>query len=83
MQQQKEEETVDLGALTQVEKEKYLRTGLEYPAGTEEVAFNAEANGAPKEMVEMIRGLPADERFSGPQDVMAALEGLPRVRTPK
>ena len=74
---------MDLGALTQVEKEKYLRTEVEYPTGKEEVASNAEANGAPKELVEKIRGLPADDQFSGPQDVMAALQGLPRVRTPK
>lgn len=74
---------MDLGALTQVEKEKYLRTGVEYPAGKEKVASNAEANGAPRELVEKIRGLPADEQFSGPQDVMAVLQGLPRVKTPK
>ncbi len=74
---------MDFGALTQVEKEKYLRTGLEYPAGKEEVASNAEGNGAPDELVEKIRGLAADDRFSGTQDVMAALQGLPRVRTTK
>ena len=74
---------MNLGAMTQVEKEKYLQTGVEYPAGKEEVASNAEANGAPGELVEKIRGLPADDQFSGPQDVMAVLQGLPRVRTTK
>ena len=74
---------MELGALTQVQKEKYLGTGVEYPAGKEEVASNAEDNGAPEELVEKIRGLAVDDRFSGPQDVMAALQGLPRVRTPK
>ena len=47
------------------------------------MASNAEANGAPKELVEKIRGISIDDQFSGPQDVMAVLQGLPRVRTPK
>ena len=66
----------------QLEKGKYLGTGVGYPAGKGEVASNAEGNGAPEELFEKIRGLAADDRFSGPRDAMAALRGLSRIRTP-
>ena len=49
-----------------------LITGVEFPAGKEEVAMAAESNGAPQALVEQIRAL-GPEQFSSPDDVVSAL----------
>lgn len=73
---------MDIKALSQKDKEKYLGN-VEYPADKDSVAISAEENEAPAELVERIRSLSADDEFSGPQDVLATLQGLPGVRVPK
>jgi hypothetical protein len=51
----------------------YLR-GLEsFPAQKEEVASTAESNGAPENMVTLIRNADA-ESFNSPEEVMQALQ---------
>jgi len=55
-----------------IEVQKHLK-GADYPASGEELASAAEQNNAPKELVEKLRSF-GDERFSGPDKVMAALK---------
>lgn len=59
---------LDLGQLQQ-----FLQ-GTDFPAQKEEVASNAESNGAPQNLVEQIRKA-ATERFNSPEEVMQALQG--------
>lgn len=59
---------LDLGQLQQ-----FLR-GVNFPAQKEEVASNAEGNGAPQGLVEQIRNA-ATERFNGPEEVLRAVRG--------
>ncbi|AHY46918.1 Protein of unknown function (DUF2795) [Rubrobacter radiotolerans] len=73
---------MDLKGMSQEDKEKYLGRA-EYPADRDAVLKTAESSDAPPELLEGIRSLPENDRFSGPQDVFAAITGLPRVRTPK
>lgn len=69
--------------MSQKDKERFIGA-VEYPAKKEDIAAAAEANDAPPELVEKIRNLSDGEgEFSGPQDVFATLQGLPRVRVPK
>ncbi len=48
--------------------------GISFPASKEEVASGAESNGAPQTLVDQIRNSAVDQ-FSGPQDVMQAVQG--------
>ena len=48
--------------------------GISYPASKEEVASGAESNGAPQPLVDQIRNSSVEE-FSGPQDVVQAVQG--------
>jgi hypothetical protein len=50
------------------EIQKYLH-GITYPATKDELVEAAETEGAPPEIMNMIRGMP-DEEYGGPQDVM-------------
>ncbi len=50
----------------------YLK-GTNFPAAKEEVAANAEGNGAPQDLVTQIRNADT-ERFEGAQEVMQALQ---------
>ena len=58
---------LDLGQLQQ-----YLQ-GVDFPAHKEEVASNAQSNGAPQDLVSQIRNA-ATERFNSPEEVMQALQ---------
>jgi hypothetical protein len=48
--------------------------GISFPAGKEEVASEAESNGAPQSFVDRIRNA-AMEQFSGPEDILRAVQG--------
>lgn len=48
--------------------------GVDWPAKKNQVADKAQANGAPNGMVEKIKNSSTKE-FSGPQDVVSALQG--------
>jgi hypothetical protein len=50
----------------------YLK-GTNFPAQKEEVASNAESNGAPQDLVSQIRNA-ATERFDNPEEVMQTLQ---------
>jgi hypothetical protein len=50
--------------------QKYLK-GQSYPARKSDLLRTAENNKAPKEVLDVIKGLPEDD-FGGPQDVMKA-----------
>ncbi len=51
---------------------RYLK-GTNFPASKEEVASNAESNGAPQDLVAQIRNADT-ERFNSPEEVMQALQ---------
>jgi Protein of unknown function (DUF2795) len=59
---------LDLGQLQQ-----YLQ-GVDFPAHKEEVASNAESNGAPQNLVDQIRNA-AIERFDSSEEVLQAVRG--------
>jgi hypothetical protein len=63
----------NLGNLDQGELQQYLQ-GVNFPAQKEEVASNAESNGAPQDVVDQIRNA-ATERFNSPEEVMQAIRG--------
>ena len=52
-----------------------------YPAENEEVARNAESNGAPQDLVTQIRNSEA-ERFESAEEVMQALQSPPDTADP-
>jgi hypothetical protein len=54
-----------------IDLQKHLK-GVSYPASAEDLAGAAESNGAPKEMVEALRGMGGGE-LSGPDEVMKRL----------
>ncbi len=56
---------------------RYLK-GTNFPASKEEVASNAESNGATQEMVSQIRNANT-ESFNSPEEVMQALPAPPDV----
>ncbi len=56
---------------------RYLK-GTKFPASKEEVASNAEGNGATQELVGQIRNADA-ERFESAEEVMQALPAPPDV----
>ncbi len=66
---------LDLGQLQQ-----YLQ-GVNFPAQKEEVASNAESNGAPQDVVDQIRNA-ATERFDSAEGVMQALQSPPDTADP-
>ena len=59
---------LDIGQLQQ-----YLQ-GVDFPAQKEEVASNAESNGAPQDLVQQIRSA-ATDRFNSPEEVLQAVQG--------
>ena len=59
---------LDLGQLQQ-----FLQ-GVNFPAPKDEVASNAESNGAPQNLVDQIRNA-ATERFNSPEEVLQAVRG--------
>ena len=63
----------DLGNLDLGQLQGYLR-GVNFPAGKEEVASNAEGNNAPQELVQQIRDSGA-ENFSSADEVLQQVQG--------
>ncbi len=63
----------DLGSLDLGQLQPFLQ-GVNFPAQKEEVASNAQSNGAPQNLVSQIRNS-AIERFNGPNEVLQALQG--------
>jgi hypothetical protein len=59
---------LDLGQLQQ-----FLQ-GVNFPAPKDEVASNAESNGAPQNLVDQIRNA-ATERFNSPEEVLQVVRG--------
>jgi hypothetical protein len=64
---------MDQGNLDVSTLQHYLK-GTNFPAEKEEVASNAESNGAPQDMVSQIRNAHTTERFRSPEEVMQALQ---------
>ena len=63
-----------LGGLSDLnlsELQQYLG-GMNFPADKQEVASNAESNGAPQAMLAQIRNV-ATERFESPEEVLQAV----------
>ena len=63
----------DLGNLDSGQLQPFLR-GVNFPAQKEEVASNAEGNGAPQNLVSQIRNS-AIENFNSPDEVLQAVQG--------
>ena len=61
----------NLGNLGQLQQ--YLQ-GVNFPARREEVASNAESNGAPQNMVDGIRNA-ARDKFNSQDEVLQAVKG--------
>lgn len=59
---------LDLGQLQQ------FTQGVNFPAQKEEVASNAESNGAPQNVVDAIRNA-AQDRFNSQDEVLQAVKG--------
>ena len=57
--------------------QRYLK-GTNFPVQKEEVASNAESNGAPQDLVAQVRNANT-ERFESPEEVMQALQVPPDV----
>jgi hypothetical protein len=64
---------MDLGNMGLGELLQYLQ-GTSFPANKEEVASNAESNGAPQDVVGQIRNA-ATERFNNPEEVLQVVQG--------
>jgi|tagenome__1003787_1003787.scaffolds.fasta_scaffold20926820_2 hypothetical protein len=54
-----------------IDVQRYLR-GADYPASKDDLVSLAERNGAPDDVVQLLRSAKRD-RFDGPDDVMEAL----------
>jgi hypothetical protein len=63
----------DLGNLDLGQLQGYLQ-GVNFPAGKEEVASNAESNNAPQELVQKIRNSGTDT-FNSADEVLQAVQG--------
>ncbi len=63
----------DLGNLDLGQLQQYLQ-GVNFPAGKEEVASNAESNNAPQEVVDGIRNSGKDT-FNSADEVLQAVQG--------
>jgi hypothetical protein len=63
---------MDQGNLDVSTLQHYLK-GTIFPAEKEEVASNAESNGAPQDLVTQIRSADT-ERFNSPEEVMQAVQ---------
>ncbi len=63
----------DLGNLDLGQLQGYLQ-GVNFPAGKEEVASNAESNNAPQELVQQIRNSQT-ENFNSAEEVLQKVQG--------
>jgi len=61
------------GGLNPRDLQKHLQ-GVNWPADKEQVASQAESNGAPQGVLDKIKNLGGGQ-FDGPQDVIAKLQG--------
>lgn len=66
--------TRGLGGKAPANVQSYLK-GASYPASKQDLVSVAQSNGAPGEIIDVIRSLEQDE-FGGPQDVMKAYGSL-------
>ncbi len=66
--------TRGLGGKAPANVQSYLK-GVSYPASKDDLVSVAQKNGAPGEIIDVLRELPEDE-FGGPQDVMKAYGSL-------
>ena len=64
---------MDLNSMGMSEIQQYIGA-ISFPAGREDVASEAESSGAPRSVVDQIRSA-AMEQFSGPEDVLRAVQG--------
>ncbi len=64
---------MDLNSVGMTEIQQYIGA-ISFPAGKEDVASEAESSGAPQSVVDRIRNA-AMEQFSGPEDVLEAVQG--------
>ncbi len=64
---------MDLNSMGMTEIQQYIGS-ISFPAGKEDVAYEAESNGAPQNVVDRIRSS-ATEQFFGPEDVLGAVQG--------
>ncbi len=62
--------TRGLGGISPANVQNHLK-GVHYPARKDDLIATAKRNGAPKEILDIVKGLP-EEEFGGPQDVMKA-----------
>lgn len=62
-----------LGGFNPQDLQKYLQ-GVNWPADKDEVAGQAESNGAPQGVLDKIKNL-GGGKFDGPQDVIGKLQG--------
>jgi hypothetical protein len=56
-----------------IDIQRHLR-GVDYPADRDELIETARGEGAPTEVERALEGLPQDEEFAGPDEVMQAIE---------
>ena len=61
-----------LGGFNPQDLQKYLQ-GVNWPADKEQVAAQAESNGAPQGLLEQIKNIGGGQ-FGGPQDVIGSLQ---------
>jgi hypothetical protein len=62
-----------LGGFNPQDLQKYLQ-GVNWPADKEQVASQAESNGAPQGLLDKIKNLGGGGQFDGPQDVIGNLQ---------
>ena len=65
---------MDLGNFNPEDIKQHLE-GVNWPADKEQVASQAESNGAPGPVVDQLRERLPEGEFSGPQDVVSKLQG--------
>ncbi len=63
----------DLGNLNLGQLQQYLQ-GVNFPAGKEEVASNAQSNDAPQELVQQIRNS-GTQTFNSADEVLQSVQG--------
>lgn len=70
MSPRKKKAEVGGGTVSPAEVQKYL-SGVSYPTNKEDLERTAQQNGAPENVMSIIRQMPSEE-YGGPQDVMKA-----------
>ncbi|MGI8649326.1 MAG: DUF2795 domain-containing protein [Rubrobacter sp.] len=65
---------MDLGGFDPADVKQYL-DGINWPANKEDIASQAESNGAPGPVAGQVRQRLPEGEFSGPGEVVTALKG--------